>query len=256
MDNNGYIVNDCAKHHMTGLWLQAVNDLISSYITIHGSNLQSIYIRGSVPRGNMIELISDIDSFCLIKNESKCQLEDAHKKHKMALELKHASVNGIEFESYLKDKALKSNSMRFLLKTQCLCLWGEDDSTGINPMTISEQSMNTCLYLPEINAEFRQMSQGTHSLHESTALCSWIFKYALRAAFEIVMMREKRFTRDLYFCWLSYSRYYPENSNAIKQALNLVINPVSDVARVKEHWTQVFEILQLHIRRNEHFLSQ
>lgn len=255
MSSDGFIINSCLKENVSCKWSKAVDDLVILYQRLHGDNLSSVYLRGSLPRGTMVESISDIDSFCLTKSRTDKGSQALEEEYRSVLENKYSFVNSFEIESYSSVRALKSRDMRFLLKTQCLCMWGVDVSTEIEPMVISQDAMNTCLYLPKINDDFLKAAEAVCTIKDASELCSWIFKITLRAAFEIVMLREGKFTRDIYFCWLSYSHYYTEYSDDMKHALNLIINPISDIQQIRSFWERMLNVLLKNVHNDEHLLA-
>lgn len=256
-DDQGFILNSCATSNIKGFWAQAVSELASVYRSIHGENLHSVYLRGSVPRGLMVEFISDIDSFCLVKSEIKELV--VGQKVAEAVEYfarKYPKINGVEFDCNIMEVALENYADRFFLKTQSLCVWGEDVIPSIESMKISIDSMVTYQHIQKINDIFVKDSEELNGADDAKELCSWVFKAALRTAFEVVMLREMKYTRDLYLCWETYIAYYPSESVRMKQVLQLAISPVSNIEQIKELWKSVYEILHLNIEQEEHLLAK
>ncbi len=64
--------------------------------------------------------------------------------------------------------------------------------------------------------------------------CVWLMKGFLRVGFEITMERERVYTRDLYRCYETFSKYYPEKEPDMREVLYLALNPVSDRAVIKK----------------------
>ena len=60
----------------------------------------------------------------------------------------------------------------------------------------------------------------------------------LRLGMELVMLDEKRYTRDLCLCYESFAKYYPEQSTDMYHALELAINP--ETGRATEAFVQRF----------------
>ena len=42
------------------------------------------------------------------------------------------------------------------------------------------------------------------------------------------MVKEQRYTRDLYLCYESFAKHYPEKEREMYRALELAINPKTD----------------------------
>ena len=55
---------------------------------------------------------------------------------------------------------------------------------------------------------------------------------------ELVMVREQRYTRDLYLCYESFAKHYSEQEEAMYRALELALNPV--VSRETERFVETF----------------
>ena len=53
-------------------------------------------------------------------------------------------------------------------------------------------------------------------------------KRILRTGFELVMGREQKYTRDLYPCYESFIKYYPQKKDDMYKTLELAINPIDD----------------------------
>ncbi|RKU35825.1 hypothetical protein C6496_16135 [Candidatus Poribacteria bacterium] len=61
------------------------------------------------------------------------------------------------------------------------------------------------------------------------ALGRWICKRFLRAGMGLVLSRVKVFTRDLYYCYEEFAKFYPQQDAAMWQALEFAINPTANV---------------------------
>jgi len=65
-DTDGFIVNTTSPEKIQSAWLPAVEMVSDAYRKHFGENLHSVYIRGSVAKGEAIDNISDIDSFAIV----------------------------------------------------------------------------------------------------------------------------------------------------------------------------------------------
>jgi hypothetical protein len=61
----------------------------------------------------------------------------------------------------------------------------------------------------------------------------------LRIGFELTMTREKKYTRDLYLCYETFSKYYPEYERKMYKVLNPSLNPSTSEKEIRE---KIFEI--------------
>ncbi len=119
LNEHGFIINQCAKSHITGVWADATAFLVTTYQSIHGDNLHSIYLRGSVPRGMMVVPISDLDSICLVKGTfDELDIERREAKAAIKFEKSFPQIYGVEFDSNLKNVALKCDYLKSCHYTQ------------------------------------------------------------------------------------------------------------------------------------------
>ena len=58
-------------------------------------------------------------------------------------------------------------------------------------------------------------------------------KRILRAGYELVMEKEKGYTRDLYPCYAGFTKYFPEQGSEMRQVLQLALNPTENISTIK-----------------------
>ncbi len=74
------------------------------------------------------------------------------------------------------------------------------------------------------------LARGYPSKMEGVKIgCRWICKRFLRAGMDLVLSRSKAFTRDLYYCYEEFAKFYPQQDAAMWQALEYAINPTGNV---------------------------
>ena len=62
-DSEGYLINPASMTKIQEEWKPIVNDVVKTYKEQFGDDLISVYLRGSVSKGEAVAGISDIDSF-------------------------------------------------------------------------------------------------------------------------------------------------------------------------------------------------
>ena len=252
-DSDGYLVNPTSTSNISRKWLELTETLTEAYITAYSDNLHSIYIRGSVAQGTMISDVSDLDSFCLVRNQGTEKENNGLQFLVDQIAANHTFANGIEAYALTVDGALANVADKFLIKILALRVWGEDVSSQIDKYQVSIDAMNFCLRLDELENRFIEYSKLLRNDKEEKRYCVAISKLSLRIAFEIVMIRESKFTRDLFYCWESYAKYYPQHSSFLRDFLNHAVNPIADVESVVGNWTRVCTIFREQLE-NEHHL--
>jgi len=70
-DKDGYIVSESSAEKIASPWKEAVEEIKNAYLSHLGDIVHSIYVRGTVSRGEAIESISDIDTFAVITKKQE-----------------------------------------------------------------------------------------------------------------------------------------------------------------------------------------
>jgi hypothetical protein len=68
--------------------------------------------------------------------------------------------------------------------------------------------------------------------------CLWVTRKILRTGYELVMFDENRWTNDLYLCWESFAKGYPDRAVLMRETLELALNPVGDTTIISGHIEQ------------------
>ncbi len=233
-DKQGFLVKIANKNKIKGRWKDSVDYLVKQYLKKIGNDkIHSIWIRGSIAKGEAIENISDIDSFCLIKKEEDI---DKAKVSEIKSEIckKFPFITKVEM-SFIPIQNLLNESRyfgwRFTIKTQAVCVYGEDINDKIEDF---EPSRILAGKIQEnLRKRINQVKEKLKNDERKTKVfCSWIMKRILRQGFILVMDKEKAFTRDLYPCYKIFSKYYPEKEKEMKKVLKLAIYPTSDKKQI------------------------
>ena len=232
----GFIVNPCRSERVVSPWREAVNLLSTLCQTSLGASLQSLYLRGSVPRGTAVEYHSDLDAVCVTRSPPPLP-PSLHAAIQARVRAAHPFCTGVDLRIITHDRLLtpgRSAALQFLLKTQSLCIAGEDitenwPSFGLQQARITLQGLTTSLAGTRASLT-RQPGIGAD---ECEQLCRWIAKKIVRAGFELVAERERAYTRDLYPCWTGFARHYPEMAEPMREVLTLAINPRPDPLRIE-----------------------
>lgn len=200
-----------------------------------GKNLHSIYLRGSVAKGNAVKNISDIDLYILADSGDK----DTSWKETSEKEIcgTYPFVSGIEFHIETIENVMSKKSEQFLLQTQSVRILGKDLSFPQDSFKIGNECYIHIFFIgKDIKDFYRYISVEPEE--EIPDICSWIAKRIVRTGFEIVMKRENLYTRDLYPCYKSFVKYYPEREKQFYELLELAVYPVNDkeviIRNVKE----------------------
>jgi hypothetical protein len=233
VDGDGYLVNECRWDAIKAPWLELVESLRSLCVE-NCDRIHSIYLRGSVPRGQAILNVSDLDSIVIIQGEITPDLGADMLAIEEQLEKQYPFCQKVEISIASDDEVQSSGSYwQALLQTQGLCIYGEDLRSQFPRFAPSHAMISHAFDLADDLAEakmiLRQLSP-TQLDFESTISqkCRWICKRLVRTGFELVMIRDRSFSRDLYPCYARFAHYYPDQAQLMYKALELAIQPSSN----------------------------
>ncbi len=257
-DSDGFVVSQSHKSLIQEKWKPVINATIDFYKAKLDEELHSVYIRGSVSKGMAVDDLSDLDSFCVLR-EGVSSPDDLKTKdfQKVIKEKYHfcdfVEISFIEYQKVFEaPKERERSIIEELIKTQAVCVYGDDLASKIKPFRISEMIGHSLFVEKELEKLPEYFEEARDSESEIKDLCSWIMKRIIRSGFDLVLEREQKFTRDLYLCFESFSKYYPDKSNEMKEVLNLCLNPISDVKKINQTLSRIgpFLLSQIESRPN------
>ena len=222
-DAVGFLINTSSIDSLKEEWKVLLNYLVKQVKNHFGTQLHSLYLRGSLASGNPVNGLSDVDLFAMVHSKEKRRWESVEAAKEWASYCaKHFSVfHDLDFRisSYSPHWAVENPSLAFVMQTQSLCLYGDDLRDRIPPYKITDVPL---LALKWLRADLDDLYKKKEW---SAADCREICKLLLRAAFDLVMEKDGRYTNSLYFCWRSFSHYYPEKEKVFKALLSDYLNP-------------------------------
>lgn len=191
----------------------------------------------------MIEWISDLDMVCLVKQEVIIN-EKKQKKLVEDFEQQYPTIQGIEISIWIIDNL--SIWRAFMLKTQAVCLYGEDIARHFPDYILDQDFANAMIHCESLSQRIDrtikklkiQDEKNKHKLRISN-----IMRRILRVWCLIVLPESKAYTRDLYFCREVFAKYRPEYKEKMYQALEWAINQSENIEEVVEYVEWVKEWL-------------
>jgi hypothetical protein len=234
LDDEGFVKSIDTKAPLQESWSDVVDRVIEFYKKEVGPELHSVYIRGSAAKAEAVDFVSDLDSFAVSRIEvgdeprAMDEFEKGIKKDFPFCNHVEISVVSLDQVSEVPPKR-KRSIWEELIKTQSRCVFGEDLSSAIAPFLL-EDMLGHSLYLDDEvkNKLPSYMKEDKDDPIELKSNCVWIMRRILRGAFDLVMVKEAKFTRDLYLCYEVVSKVYPEKESSLRQALSLSLNPSSN----------------------------
>ncbi|SNZ14178.1 hypothetical protein SAMN05421503_2254 [Terribacillus aidingensis] len=241
-DDSGYIINEANQTKIASAYDDLIEKVILTYQNQLGSNLHSIYIRGSIPRGLGILGVSDLDTICITKK--RIEATDLVWVSKAEEELNNSfpCVSGIEMSFYPIEDFNDTKSFSiipFMIKTHSVCVLGEDVSSHLPSYKADKTLANHhIVHLEDQIEQAKKDLQDNEEKEDVLDCCSWIMKIIVRSGLAFVLDHVKRYTRDLYPAYEAFAKHYPQYKLNMRQALEYAINPVPD-------WKQLMTFLNV-----------
>ncbi|WP_460135843.1 nucleotidyltransferase domain-containing protein [Pseudomonas sp. S1_E04] len=136
-------------------------------------NLDSLYLYGSVARGDAIAGACDLDLTVVVREPPTADLLSRLETVRCALEQRHPEVTKVDFDIGSRVQVVAAenkNSWGFWLKHHCRCVWGNDLSLHLERFRPSRE------IAVAVNGEFEQVLAGylkriAHADTEQARLC-------------------------------------------------------------------------------------
>lgn len=228
LDDEGYVINDLSIENIQKEYAVILKDVLRLYQKYFSEHLHSIYLRGSVAKGMAIPNVSDLDTIAVSK--TKLSQEEIKIRELIWEEIaqKYPYLKGVEIHFEALETVHTSKRLQFLLKTQCICVYGTNLNLQIPKLGLGKYAY---AHSPTFEEDLERVSKWLEtedSDEEKKEVCSWIMKRTVRIGFELVMKRERCFTRDLYPCYERFAKHYPKKSSAMYEALTLAVFPTAN----------------------------
>ena len=228
VDAEGYLINPCRHELIVPPWSDVIAAIIAAYLQHLEGKVHSLYLRGSVAKGTAITGVSDVDTFAVIFGERDEIDRTWIAAFRQRMAVQYPFQTGIEL-GFVPYRAVcdadGAPGSRFMIKTQCLCLWGEDLAPLIPPY---KPGRALAQHAFGIKADLQRVMEELPTVEDGSTVkdwCQWIMKRLVRTGFELVMEQEQTYTRDLYPCYVAFSRHFPAQESQMQQALEWAIIP-------------------------------
>ncbi|HEY0010657.1 MAG TPA: nucleotidyltransferase domain-containing protein [Candidatus Paceibacterota bacterium] len=223
IDNDGYVTNPSSLEKLQAEWKPLIDEVVEAYKRHSGDTLHSIYVRGSVARGKAITGISDVDSYAYTTQEGKLD-KTWMKEEEETLLKRFPFAEGIEFSLDL----LKFAEEDHVMLAQSVCLYGTDLTIQAPKLKPGRDMVVHVLTLGKRLEWLEKRLQQIDSEEDIKKACLWLMKTFLRSGFELTMPLSGMYTRDLYPCYETFSKYYPDRESQMCEFLRLALNPIAD----------------------------
>ncbi len=198
------------------------------------NRIHSIFLRGSVASGSAASNVADIDFVVITK-------DPLNKKDKLDIQSigdsllkKYKFVTKFDIKFYTENQILRSKE-KIYVKIGSICVFGKDIRKRMKELKVGR---DIAITLSQLRANLRKYTEGisTGSLKgkDKLNINKMMMKRMLRSGLELVSTRAWCYTRDIYQCWVIFSRFYPEYSKLMHKALGYAINTPNDPKKIKK----------------------
>lgn len=222
-DEDGFIVNDCSLARLPPGWRGGVDACVERARGALGEALHSVWLRGSAVSGHAVLGVSDLDLIVIADRpapDGELWLPMRWSEVGLAppgcvdVELPLASLAALGME--------RGAFLRFLLATQAVAVVGDLD------LPRYRVGPDIAFVAPQLGEALRTASSALEEpLSESDRRdwTRWLAKTVVRAGLDLVLEEEGRYARDLWPCYLAFSRVYPERAPAMLAAVDAAVAP-------------------------------
>lgn len=238
LDSKGFIINEgdvrkVQKHYLIPL------EQITDYITANLKNdIQSIFIRGSVSKGNAVKHYSDMDCVVVLRdkidNKRKIQIAKFSKK----LEKQYPYITLVDITLITSDELFNSpeyKRLQIYLKTESALLMGDDIRKKI-PSVKPNSKLAKFMYgevlfeLEDLKKMFvnNEKREYLGRVKETKFWCIWTMRTILRSSTALYMNKYHFYSQDLRVCEYYGSKYLKNLKEELNEALLLANHPTSN----------------------------
>ncbi|HLZ15101.1 MAG TPA: nucleotidyltransferase domain-containing protein [Candidatus Saccharimonadales bacterium] len=235
LDSNGFILSEVSQENILPQYRSVIDASIAALKTTLPDVVHSVYVYGSVARGNAIPGKSDLDMLVIFKRKLTQQEQDALKGLQESLSSQHKTLVrevGIADATCTYDEMLDSTNKYgwgAYLKILCVCVDGEDLTERFEQFKIS----------PDIAIGFNgDASKAIQSAIEkitnaktdddAAKAAAIVARKLIRTCYMMVMTRAQVWTTRLSEQAELFLRYFPEKQGFIRTLQSWIDTPSTD----------------------------
>lgn len=231
LDSNGFIVSDVSKDKIDDVYVSSIRESVESLKNLFHQQLHSIYVYGSVARGEAIAKKSDLDLIAMFDTKLSSVKLPELKKLSGELSQKYRSLVrdvGIAVAYYDYTIAPSNYYENAFLKEFCVCVYGEDLGERFGPYKLTseiairfngdiEEALNRTLKRLETASkeDFKTYTQG-------------FARKLIRTYYSMVMLRSQIWTTRLHEQSEVFIYHFQEKESVIRTLLNWIDEPPTD----------------------------
>jgi uncharacterized protein len=234
VDSQGFIINPCDKKNIQDIYAKLVKESCREIIRKFPEKIHSLYIYGSVGRGEAVEEKSDLDMVVLFhQGPSTLKKNDLKDLSKLLID-KHPIVPKVDFDIGSVEEVMAEGQKlfwQFFLKHCCSCIYGTD-------ITLNFSRVKPTKELSErLNHGFESKIDSIleHTTPDNIAeQGKALGKQILRSAYLLTIEQNQSYYNDIPSCVTALLKCHPSLKNEIDIALDLIENKNTSMIKINK----------------------
>ncbi|WP_225874886.1 nucleotidyltransferase domain-containing protein [Vibrio atypicus] len=221
LDNQGYIDNPYSVTNIQAPYQPLVDTVLAALLLEFPNQIHSIYLYGSVPRGNAIPYRSDLDLSVVFHQPLTPDAAKRLTQLSETLALQFPVVSKIDFDPGHVQEVMREQEeyrWQFWLKHCCCCVWGDDLALNFRRYKPNVQiAWQLNEDLPSVLDKVRRALDDGLGKAESKVMA----KKLLRSAYLLVAEKDGSWLYELSSMAEVVSQFYPDDVTSIELTLAL-----------------------------------
>lgn len=231
LDSNGFILSDVSKDKIEDVYFPCIQKSIERLKHLFPETLHSVYVYGSVARGEAIIKISDLDLVAMFYTKfNSVKLAELKKLAKELSEKYHTLVRDVGIAIAYYDYTIDPSNYyeNAFLKELCVCVYGEDIGERFGPYKLtSEIAIRFNGDIDDVlNRTLKRLE--TASIEDFKTGTQNFARKLIRTYYSMVMVRSQIWTTRLHEQCEVFIRYFPEKESIIRTLLVWIEEPPTD----------------------------
>lgn len=241
-DSEGYIVNNISVKKIPKQYIEPLDFIVKNLKSILGSKLHSIYIYGSVGRGNAIVGKSDIDLSIIVSNLVTNNERELLELGKEELLKKYSYIPKADYDIGVLDEVLLNENLYFWgfwLKHCCSCIYGEDLAERFPKMKPSKNiAVNMNRKIESELQNYKRRIATEEDCDKLNLLVKSALKRIIRGAYMITIESDMSWSDNLSDNVEIFQHYYPceDRIQRVKELLEVTSVNIEEVVGLIEYF--------------------
>ncbi|MDJ1505770.1 hypothetical protein [Xanthocytophaga agilis] len=187
-----------------------IDDLVKQYTILWKDAVISVYLRGSHLNGE-VKGKTDFDTVVVLKDFVAIDLQKVFAYINNSLQHKYPFIK--YFDTYVINESAIANNryLQFVVSVLSMRVYGEPIEKGFTRFKPNKDCIFLLHNLPQKLAMATQMDRMQADFNQQI-IFNHVIKHLLRSAQELVLEREKCYTRNITLCQSLFARYYPDQA--------------------------------------------